>query len=96
MVKFCWEVFKAEGLELTELTERALAWPAAACAMAPGSVSSVSSSSFPSRDTSPSGSCGLPGADKPGKQGSGILSLGQGPWKPGDSPETAAEKVHAA
>uniref|UniRef100_E0CYL2 H1.8 linker histone n=1 Tax=Mus musculus TaxID=10090 RepID=E0CYL2_MOUSE len=34
--------------------------------MAPGSVSSVSSSSFPSRDTSPSGSCGLPGADKPG------------------------------
>ncbi|XP_028645073.1 histone H1oo-like [Grammomys surdaster] len=35
--------------------------------MVPGSVSKVSSSSsFPSTDTSPSGSCGLPGADKPG------------------------------
>nr|XP_034377855.1 LOW QUALITY PROTEIN: histone H1.8-like [Arvicanthis niloticus] len=47
--------------------ECAPAWPAAACALAPGSVSSVSSSSSsPSMDTSPSGSCGLPGADEPG------------------------------
>ncbi|XP_028609434.1 histone H1oo isoform X2 [Grammomys surdaster] len=41
--------------------------------MAPGSVSSVSSSSsFPSTDTSPSGSCGLPGANKPGPRCSRI------------------------
>ncbi|XP_028634088.1 histone H1oo-like [Grammomys surdaster] len=41
--------------------------------MASGSVSSVSSSSsFPSTDTSPSGSCGLPGANKPGPRCSRI------------------------